>query len=775
MGAVYEAWDLRLERRVALKVLHPHLTAEQVHKDRLLREARLAARVEHPGVVRVYGIHEHEGGLALEMQFVVGTPLHRLLQTRSLSPVQAADLLRQVLEALVACHAQGVIHCDLKPGNLLITPEGKVLLTDFGISRALYSDGEAPAHALTVSGPLWGTPQYCPPEAWDGELPTPSWDLYALGILAHEALAKSLPFNAQTPAVLMREKLDRPHVSIGSVRNDLSPELVELIDSLKATNTGARPVSAEAALELLQSSPELRHESAATQPFRHTVQPDSPRHTPASGELNIRTLSSLPIATRAPGRSWGLHAVWIVVLAVSVVAIFAAQKFIGNSPAPTQPATIQPLGNVGEVLEFHVQGDTAFFSYDNGKRGREIWTVPRSGPAEMVADINPGPAPSNPRKFLSRPAGGFIFSAMTPDHGEELWFCSGGVSKSVSMLQDIILGPMSSEPFPVAAWGHTFMFYATTLQHGAEPWLTNAREGQTGILSNLMPGDAGAGMPPKVLADAGGAYLIGPGEAWHLWRFNHADGSIQEVARVSEQTGEMIVLGDTLFFAMADDKHGYELWTHHPHENGVHLFRDLVPGPDSSDPQQFFVWKDAIYFQAMSKAHGRELWRSDGTPEGTAELLDIYTGTPDSAPYGFVATDDLLFFRARDLAHGQELWVTDGTAPGTRMAFDLLPGAESSDPYNIAVIGELLFFSADDGVNGEELWVLDPADMGKHPRLVGDLWPGPEGSEPHDLTATFPNSGIFVYKTPDGDALMRIRIIGDDIQMEPCSGLIRET
>jgi ELWxxDGT repeat protein len=772
MGAVYEAWDLRLERRVALKVLHPHLTVEQIHKDRLLREARLAARVEHPGVVRVYGIHEHEGGLALEMQFVVGTPLHRLLQTRSLSPVQAADLMRQVLEALTACHAQGVIHCDLKPGNLLITPEGTVLLTDFGISRALYSDSEAPVHTSTLSGPLWGTPQYSPPEAWEGESPTPSWDLYALGVLVHEALAQSLPFQAHTLAVLMREKLDRPHASIRSVRNDLSPELVELIDSLKATNPDARPLSAEAALELLQSAPELRHESAATQPFRHTVQPDSPSYTPSSGALNIRTLATLPNTTEAPGRSWRALVVWAAMLTVCVAAGFAFWRMAGNRSAPVAIPTIPPIGDVGAIHDLFVVDDTAYFSYDEGVRGRELWFAPKSGNAAMVADINPGPGSSNPRRFLSRPDGGVLFAASTPDHGEEPYF---SIDRHVRMLRDIIPGPMSSEPFPVTAWGSTFMFYATTLQHGTELWLTNTWAGQTGLLKDIRPRDGGAQMPPRVVASASGAYAIGEGESnWHLWRYNHEDGIIREVAVVSKLTGEMIELGDTLFLAMPSDESGFELWAHRPHEYGVHLFVDLWAGPESSYPQQLFVWKDALYFQAMSEAHGRELWRSDGSPEGTALLRDINPNEADSSPYGFVATDDLLFFRARNRAYGDELWVTDGTPSGTKIAADPRPGHESSNPYNVAAVGKYLFFSANDNAYGEELWAIEPDALDKPPRLVRDLWPGALGSEPHNLTATGPNSGIFVYKTPEGDALMRITITGDDFLLEPCSGLFRE-
>jgi ELWxxDGT repeat protein len=771
MGAVYEAWDLRLERRVALKVLHPHLTLEPDHKHRLLREARLAARLEHPGIVRVYGIHEHEAGLALEMQFVVGTPLHQLLQTRALTVMQAADLLRQVLESLAACHAQAIIHCDLKPRNLLVTPDGQVLLTDFGISRALYSADDA-VPSTSLSGPLWGTPQYCPPEAWEGEMPSPSWDLYALGVLVHEALAGSLPFQAHTPAVLMREKLDRPHVPIRRERPDISAELAELIDALKAGRPSARPATAEDALTRLRATPEFERDTVATQPFRHNVAATSCGESPTySAALHSAALAHVLVAPEPPRRTWRRYAVALLGIAIAAAAI-VAQRWAGNGPG-TAMVVAEPAGTVGEIRDLFVMGDRAYFSYDDGMRGRELWYAPATGNAEMVTDINPGRGSSNPHRFLPRPTKGFLFAATTPDGGEEPWFCGLGASHSVWMLSDIIPGPMSSEPFPLAAWHQTFMFYATTLQHGTELWLSTSRAEQTGILKDLRPGDSGARMPPRVFADSSGAYVMQEGEhTWQLFRYDYANGTIRAVADVVEQFGEMYVVGDTLYFGMPDAEHGFELWVHQSGVDGAHVFADLWPGPESSYPEQLYAWKDALYFSARSESYGRELWKSDGTPEGTTRLIDIAHGSYDSSPYGFVPMGDLLFFRATESEHGQELWVTDGTAAGTRMVFDLRPGPESSSPYNIAVVGQFLFFSANDYAHGEELWVLDPARMEKPPRMVDDLWPGPESAEPHDLAATGPSSGFFVIKTANGDALMRLRIVDDDVQLEACPGLL---
>lgn len=775
MGVVYEAWDTRLERRVALKVLHPHLTAEAGNRDRLLREARLAARIEHPGVVRIYGIHEYEGALALEMQYVEGTPLNRLLAARPVSPAQAADLLRQVLEALAACHAQGVIHGDLKPGNLLVTADGKVLLTDFGISKAFHMEEGSACPSVSLSSPLWGTPQYSPPEAWEGGQPTPQWDLYALGVLAYEALAGSLPFNAQTPAILMREKLDRPHASIRELGGDLSPELAELMDSLKARQPVDRPQTANAALQQLGAVPESRqpHDGPATQPFCHTVQP-----APATGPL---TRSGSPYPTLStfsppPARPWKIHLAWISVLAIAAAAILAMRPPKPVDAEPSVPSA-PPIGKPGEVLDLIVTQDTAYFSYDDGEHGRELWSADFSGQAELLADINPGPGSSNPRNFMERPSTGIMFSAFNPEYGEEPWYCSNGNgAHTVFMIKDIIVGPISSEPRPLAAWAQVFMFHATTLQQGTELWLSNTLEAQTGILKDLSKGGGSSAQASgNVLADSVGAYFVAQSteNGWRLWRFTYEDSSLRDCGAADKFTGEMALLGNHLFVEQPDAEHGVELWSYDPESNSLSLFSDILPGPESSYPEQFFAWNDRLYFQARTMEHGAELWATDGTPEGTREVADIKPGADDSAPYGFVATEELLFFRAKDAAHGEELWVTDGTSGGTRLVGDVRPGGDSSSPYNIAVIGGQLFFSADDGAHGEELWALNFAEADARPHLVEDLWPGATSSEPHDLTATGENTGIFVYKTKDADALMRLEVQGNEIELFPYSGLRR--
>jgi serine/threonine protein kinase len=182
MGRVWRAWDIPLDREVAVKeiVLPPGMTEEtwaQVYQ-RTVREARAAARIRHPGVATVYGMSEQgEAPPWIAMEFVPGCSLDRMLsEDGPLPPVRTAEIGRQVLAALASGHAAGVRHRDLKPANVMITPEGRAVLTDFGIARMIDDP------RLTTAGVAIGTPRYMSPERiLDRDDDSPAADLWALG------------------------------------------------------------------------------------------------------------------------------------------------------------------------------------------------------------------------------------------------------------------------------------------------------------------------------------------------------------------------------------------------------------------------------------------------------------------------------------------------------------------------------------------------------------------------------------------------------------------
>jgi tRNA A-37 threonylcarbamoyl transferase component Bud32 len=200
MGTVWRARDLRLDREVAVKEvrLPGPMTAHDrsVLRERSLREARVAARLTHPGVVTVHDVIEAEGSPWIIMELVPSRSLAQVLaEDGPLSPARAAAMGMTLLEALGSAHAAGVVHRDVKPGNILVTPEGRVVLTDFGIAT-LHGDP-----GLTQAGMVMGTPGFCAPERIRGEPATPSSDLWSLGATLYAAVEGRGPFQGQGSAM----------------------------------------------------------------------------------------------------------------------------------------------------------------------------------------------------------------------------------------------------------------------------------------------------------------------------------------------------------------------------------------------------------------------------------------------------------------------------------------------------------------------------------------------------------------------------------------------
>ncbi|RZS91254.1 serine/threonine-protein kinase [Motilibacter rhizosphaerae] len=192
MGEVWRAVDERLGREVAVKVLHAAYAGDSAFHDRFRAEARNTAAFTHPGVAQVYDFGGSDASPWLVMELVPGQPLSALLDRGPIGVPATLDVLAQTARALQAAHAAGVVHRDVKPGNLLLTPDGVVKVTDFGIARA------ADALPLTATGTVMGSAPYLSPEQAHGRTATAASDVYALGVLAYECLAGHRPFIGET-------------------------------------------------------------------------------------------------------------------------------------------------------------------------------------------------------------------------------------------------------------------------------------------------------------------------------------------------------------------------------------------------------------------------------------------------------------------------------------------------------------------------------------------------------------------------------------------------
>ncbi len=244
MAVVYRARDLRLRRKVALKVLPPELAFREEVKSRFLREAEMAARLSHPHIVPIYSVDEAEGIVYFAMGLVEGESLAALLARDPRPPVALARrVLREVADALHYAHQAGVVHRDIKPDNVLIEHgTGRALVSDFGIARAAEGD-----QRLTITGIAVGTPAYMSPEQAMGEREVDGRaDIYALGIVAYQMLAGELPFQAtNTPSMLMKHLSERPR-PLSQLRADLPANLVYAVERALAKGRNERWPTAEA-------------------------------------------------------------------------------------------------------------------------------------------------------------------------------------------------------------------------------------------------------------------------------------------------------------------------------------------------------------------------------------------------------------------------------------------------------------------------------------------------------------------------------------------------
>lgn len=219
-GRVYRARDLGLEREVAIKVLHPSLTADPVVVERFRREAQLAARLRHPNIVSIYDIQGRAGLQWYTMEYVPGQSLAQLVQGKGpLSVERTVRVMNEALSALEHAHGLGLVHRDLKPENMLLEPDGRLRITDFGLALALR--GERYGGATSRSG----TPQFAAPEQLLGERVDPRADLYSLGATAYFALLGRPPFEGTTPeAILAKQTVDALPL-LAAERSDVPREL----------------------------------------------------------------------------------------------------------------------------------------------------------------------------------------------------------------------------------------------------------------------------------------------------------------------------------------------------------------------------------------------------------------------------------------------------------------------------------------------------------------------------------------------------------------------
>jgi eukaryotic-like serine/threonine-protein kinase len=328
MGVVVQATDTRLDREVAIKLLADNLAADDTARERFLREARAAAKLSDPHVVQVHDVDEEQGRPYLVMELVEGPSLGDVLATEGpRDPLEVAEVAADALAGIGRAHEKGLLHRDIKPGNLLQAPSGVIKVTDFGVAHA------GDAEQLTRTGMVIGTAPYLAPERRTGQPATVRTDLYALGATLYELLSGRHP-EGDTP-------LDALDVEVPA-------SLRHLLDRLLATDPQQRPASAEAALALLagEVTPPDRLAAtrttagagadATTEAIGAAALPSASAEADAGGGPHTAVLAAddEPLATPGGGRS---PISWTVVVAVAVGLLLVAMVFQGMRGDGTDP------------------------------------------------------------------------------------------------------------------------------------------------------------------------------------------------------------------------------------------------------------------------------------------------------------------------------------------------------------------------------------------------------------------------------------------------------
>jgi eukaryotic-like serine/threonine-protein kinase len=346
MGEVWAATDTVLRRTVAVKLLNPALSQESGFIERFRAEARHSAALHHPNITTVFDYGEDGGTAYLVMEFVAGQPLSQIICERApLSAQETSSILIQAAIALEAAHRGGVVHRDVKPANILITPDGTAKLSDFGISSAV------DAAPLTQTGQILGTAQYLSPEQALGQNATASSDIYALGVVGYEMLTGQRPFDADTIVATALAHINQPPPQLP----DTVPIGVrDVISACLAKAPADRPTSA-AAVALTLGMPDAAFASGAPAgpapalvvPARTQAMPTGTMPTQAmpAGTMPTQAMPTAPPGI--PDRRSRRHPAWLLgaatVAGLSVLAVFALSgSSDSRSKTPVATATSSP-------------------------------------------------------------------------------------------------------------------------------------------------------------------------------------------------------------------------------------------------------------------------------------------------------------------------------------------------------------------------------------------------------------------------------------------------
>lgn len=278
MADVYKAHDKLLDRPVAVKILHAQFSNDADFIDKFHREAQGAARLAHPNIVNIYDVGEEAGSHYIVMEYVPGDTLKtRIQQEGHLSVEESLQIAKEIASALEQAHRNNLVHCDIKPHNILMMPDGHIKVADFGIARAVTSS------TMTYSGNVIGSVHYFSPEQAKGSMITPKSDIYSLGVVMYEMLTGRLPFTGETSVGIAIKHLQEEAPSIRQADPSIPPVVEAIVARTMAKEPAERPSGTELIRDIEQAEAMLYQNmaAAAPDPFATQVLPRVSANMPA--------------------------------------------------------------------------------------------------------------------------------------------------------------------------------------------------------------------------------------------------------------------------------------------------------------------------------------------------------------------------------------------------------------------------------------------------------------------------------------------------------------